>query len=91
MKEELKKRMLEAIGSYPNALIISIAENCAQVAVDFYKEREKPLMEKYGYRSQSGLEDLPSGWMFEGGEEAYYEALKEWAALHSTFDDKPKT
>ena len=41
---------------------------------------ERPTMEKYGWHTQSGFDDQPSGWMFEGGEEAYYEALKEWEA-----------
>ena len=45
---------------------------------------EKPKMEKYGWHEQSGFDDLPSGWMFEGGEEAYYEALKEWEAVNGT-------
>ncbi len=39
---------------------------------------EKPTMEKYGYHYQTGFDDQPSGWMFEGGEDAYYEALKKW-------------
>ena len=39
---------------------------------------EKPTMEKYGYYYQSGFDDQPSGWMSEGGEDAYYEALKKW-------------
>jgi hypothetical protein len=43
MKEELKNRMIVVIGSYPNPLIESIAEQCAQVAFDFYKEREQAL------------------------------------------------
>lgn len=34
---------------------------------------KKPKMEDYGYHSQSGFDDMPSGWMIEGGEEAYYE------------------
>jgi len=41
---------------------------------------EKPTMEKYGWHTQNGFDDEPSGWMYEGGEEAYYEALKEWEA-----------
>lgn len=41
---------------------------------------EKPTMEKYGWHTQSGFDDEPSGWMYEGGEEAYYEALKKWEA-----------
>ena len=43
MKEELKQKMIGVIGSYQNSLIESIAEQCAQVAVDFYKERELAL------------------------------------------------
>jgi len=35
-------------------------------------------MEKYGYHGKCGFEDDESGWMFEGGEDAYYEALKKW-------------
>ena len=35
--------MVLVIGAYPNSLVKSIAENCAQVAVDFYKEREQAL------------------------------------------------
>jgi hypothetical protein len=41
---------------------------------------EKPTMEKYGWHTQNGFDDEPSGWMFEGGEDAYYEALKQWEA-----------
>jgi len=39
---------------------------------------EKPTMEKYGWHEQCGFDDDVTGWYFEGGEEAYYEALKEW-------------
>jgi len=38
----------------------------------------KPIKEKYGWYTQEGFDDLPSGWMIDGGEEAYYKALKEW-------------
>ena len=38
----------------------------------------KPTMEKYGWHTQSGIDDDPTGWMFEGGEDAYYEALATW-------------
>ena len=41
---------------------------------------EKPTMEKYGWHTQNGFDDEPSGWMFDGGEDAYYEALKQWEA-----------
>ncbi len=43
MKEELKKEMIGVIGSYSNALIESIAERCAQVAIDFYEKRGQAL------------------------------------------------
>jgi len=43
VKEELKKRMVLVIGSYQNSLIELIAEQCAQIAVDYYKEREQAL------------------------------------------------
>jgi hypothetical protein len=39
---------------------------------------EKPTMQIYGWHEQCGFDDEPSGWMIEGGEEAYYEALKKW-------------
>jgi hypothetical protein len=42
---------------------------------------DQPTMEKYGWHTQNGFADEPSGWMFEGGEDAYYEALKNWEAL----------
>lgn len=37
---------------------------------------KEPDPEDYGFHSQSGFDDLASGWMIEGGEEAYYEDLK---------------
>jgi hypothetical protein len=43
MKEELKKEMIGVIGSHSNALIDSIAERCAQVAIDFYEKRGQAL------------------------------------------------
>jgi hypothetical protein len=46
---------------------------------------EKPTMEKYGWHTQSGFDDEPSGWMYEGGEEAYYEALKKWEEQQQYF------
>ena len=46
---------------------------------------EKPTMEKYGYHISKGFDDEPTGWMYEGGEDAYYKALKEWE------DSKPET
>lgn len=40
------------------------------------KDLKKPTKEQYGWHA--GFDDEPSGWMFEGGEEAYYDALKQW-------------
>lgn len=37
---------------------------------------KEPDPEDYGFHSQSEFDDLASGWMIEGGEEAYYEDLK---------------
>ena len=42
-------------------------------------ELEKPTMEKYGLNNSTSFEEQ-SGWMYEGGEDAYYEALKKWEA-----------
>lgn len=43
MKEELKQKMIGVIGTHSNTLIESIAEKCAQIAVDHYKERHQAL------------------------------------------------
>jgi hypothetical protein len=43
-------------------------------------ELEKPTMEKYGWNNSTSFEE-ESGWMYEGGEDAYYEALKKWEAM----------
>jgi hypothetical protein len=40
---------------------------------------EKPTMGKYGWYSSTSFEG-ESRWIFEGGEDAYYEALKIWEA-----------
>ena len=63
----MDERDLEQNGNFAKPMLVS----------------EKPTMEKYGWHEQSGFDDLPSGWMFEGGEEAYYKALKEWEAVSS--------
>ena len=39
---------------------------------------EKPIKEKYGWHTQCGFDDEPTGWLIEGGEEAYDEAMKRW-------------
>ena len=39
---------------------------------------EKPNKEKYGWYTQCGFDDEPTGWLIEGGEEAYEEAMKRW-------------
>jgi hypothetical protein len=45
---------------------------------------EKPTMEKYGWHNQNGFDDLPSGWMYEGGDVEYYKALKLWESTQGT-------
>jgi hypothetical protein len=37
----------------------------------------KPQPKDFGYQESNGF-DTESGWMYEGGEEAYSEALEEW-------------
>jgi len=37
---------------------------------------KKPEMEDFGYYVRKSYDDLPSGWMFKGGEEEYYKALE---------------
>ena len=44
------------------------------------EDLEKPTMQKYGWQSSNSFEE-ESGWMFEGGEAAYFEALKKWEQL----------
>ncbi len=43
MKEELKQKMIGVIGTHSNALIESIAERCAQVAIDFILKHNPAL------------------------------------------------
>ena len=53
-------------------------------AIEKYKKEKsmknitKPKPEDFGWHTQSGFDDLPSGWMYEGSEEAYDKALKKW-------------
>jgi len=42
---------------------------------------EEPTPEQFGWHNQNGFDDEPIGWMFEGGEDAYYEAVKKWNEL----------
>ena len=42
------------------------------------EEEIKPTPEKYGWHTQIGFDDEPSGWQFEGGEDAYEKALRDW-------------
>ena len=41
------------------------------------EDLEEPTMENYGWQSSNSFEE-ESGWIYEGGEDAYYEALKKW-------------
>ena len=41
----------------------------------------KPKKEDYGWITQSGFDNEPSGWAIEGGEEAYSKAIEEWEGL----------
>jgi len=43
----------------------------------FLKNMQKPNKKDYGYQEALGF-DSESGWMLEGGEEAYFEALKKY-------------
>lgn len=44
---------------------------------------DKPKPEDYGYQEANSFDD-ESGWMIEGGEEAYFEALRKWEAAQDT-------
>jgi len=39
---------------------------------------EKPTKEKFGFIENSGFDSEPSGFVYEGGEEAYEAAMKRW-------------
>lgn len=39
---------------------------------------KEPKKKDYGWHTQSGFDDEPSGWYIDGGEEAYDEAIKAW-------------
>lgn len=39
---------------------------------------EKPIKENYGWVESVGFDSEPSGFVVEGGEEAYEEAMKKW-------------
>jgi gamma-glutamyl phosphate reductase len=66
MKDDLKQKMIGVIGTHSNALIESIAEKCAQVAIDFYQERDQAL-------SMSGVMESASD-AFDRGFTAGYSA-----------------
>ncbi len=42
------------------------------------KNNKKPTPEQFGWHNQCGFDDERSGWMIEGGEEAYYGALEKY-------------
>jgi len=42
---------------------------------------QKPNKKTYGWYESSGLEDETTGWQFEGGEEAYEEAMENYTIL----------
>ena len=39
---------------------------------------EKPNKQQYGFSENNTFEGEPSGWIYEGGEDAYYKAMKRW-------------
>lgn len=39
---------------------------------------KKPIKEDYGWVESTGFDSEPSGFMMEGGEEAYEEAMEKW-------------
>lgn len=39
---------------------------------------KKPKKEDFGWYESNGFDDQPSGWVYEDGEEAYYEAIAKW-------------
>lgn len=51
---------------------------------------EQPFVEKYGWYTANSQEE-ESGWMYEEGEDKYYEALKEWQEAESKTFNLDKT
>ena len=51
---------------------------------------EQPFVEKYGWYTANSQEE-ESGWMYEEGEDKYYEALKEWQEAESKTFNPAKT
>ena len=48
-----------------------------------YIMTEKPSPEKYGW--EEPIFGEPGGWVLEGGEEAYYKALREWEVKRAKY------
>ena len=44
---------------------------------------EKPIKEKYGWVDSTGFDSEPSGFVLEGGEEAYEEAINLWESMQN--------
>ena len=44
---------------------------------------EKPTKEKYGFVENTGFDSEPSGFVIEGGEEAYNEAMARWKFMET--------
>ena len=84
-KSESHARFIEEAKKLNNRFLLMVEwvriSNCTyEGEVNLLKKRrlieKEPDPEDYGFYSQSGFDDLASGWMIEGGEEAYYEDLK---------------
>ena len=66
MKEELKKKMIAVIGNSDRLWTQIIAEKCAQIAIDHYKERESALsMSGVTCRIISGCSDCPFNYEYD--------------------------
>ena len=69
--------VLNRLNSYTN-LITQLINLGQFIACDLDGNvLEEPLMEKYGYLNSTSFEEQ-GGWVIEGGEDAYYEAKKEY-------------
>lgn len=47
---------------------------------------EQPIKENYGWVDSTGFDSEPSGFMIEGGEEAYEEAMEKWDEYNKSKD-----
>lgn len=72
-----KTKTFPIVNNYAGKHDLELFEVIGNIYDDKEIKLEKPIKAKYGYVEACRF-DEESGWMIEGGEEAYYEALKRY-------------